>query len=65
MRRFVAGLLIVISALSLLLASTSLWTRRHTASMCPSKTSGDGRRSASFEYTISSSSIHVCGVGSA
>ena len=29
MRRFVAGLLIVISALSLLLASTSLWTRRH------------------------------------
>src|SRR4051794_21100427 len=28
-RRFVAGLLIVISALSLLLASTSLWTRRH------------------------------------
>jgi hypothetical protein len=29
MRRFVAGLLIVISAVSLLLASTSLWTRRN------------------------------------
>jgi hypothetical protein len=29
MRRFAAGLLIVISALSLLLASTSLWTRRN------------------------------------
>lgn len=29
MHRFVVGLLIVVSALSLLLASTSLWTRRH------------------------------------
>jgi hypothetical protein len=29
MRRFVAGLLILISAVSLLLASTSLWTRRN------------------------------------
>ena len=29
MRRFVSGLLIVISALSLILASTSLWTRRN------------------------------------
>jgi hypothetical protein len=29
MRRFVAGLLIVISAVSLVLASTSLWTRRN------------------------------------
>ena len=29
MRRFVSGLLIVISAVSLVLASTSLWTRRN------------------------------------